>query len=137
MILIDTSAWIEYDRATGSSADLRLSELVGADAEIAVTEPVIMELLAGARDNVQERRLRRLLERFALLRFDAVVDFEGASLIYRRCRSAGVTPRGLIDCMVAAVAQRENATLLAYDADFSRVSEVVGLRLDDASLRPY
>ena len=136
MILADTSAWIEYDRATGSPADLRVQELVRSDGPIAVTEPVIMEILAGARDDSRERRLRRLLGRFTLLRFDAVVDFDGASLIYRRCRAAGVTPRGLIDCMVAAVAWRERAALLAHDADFGRVAAVVGLPLDPASLRP-
>ena len=49
MILADTSAWVEYDRATGSTADLRLRDLIAADGPVAVTEPVIMEVLAGAR----------------------------------------------------------------------------------------
>ena len=47
MILADTSAWVEYDRATGSPVDLRLRDLIAADGPIAVTEPVIMEVLAG------------------------------------------------------------------------------------------
>jgi hypothetical protein len=34
-----------------------------------------------------------------LLSFDAVTDFAGAVKIYRRCRAAGVTPRGMIDCI--------------------------------------
>ena len=49
MILVDTSAWVEYDRATGSEVDRRLSDLVATDGPIAVTEPVIMEVLARAR----------------------------------------------------------------------------------------
>ena len=40
MILADTSAWVEYDRATGSSTDVRLTELITADGPVAVTEPV-------------------------------------------------------------------------------------------------
>ena len=32
MILADTSAWVEYDRATGSAVDRRLSELIAAVA---------------------------------------------------------------------------------------------------------
>ena len=44
MILADTSAWVEYDRATGSAVDLRLRDLIAADGPIAVTEPVIMEM---------------------------------------------------------------------------------------------
>ena len=50
MILADTSAWVEYDRAWSSSVDLRMSELIVGDGELAVTEPVIMEVLGGARD---------------------------------------------------------------------------------------
>jgi predicted nucleic acid-binding protein len=71
----------------------------------------------------------------ALLGFDAVADFDGAVRIYRRCRAAGVTPRGMIDCMIAAVAWRRGATLLAHDADMDRVARVVEIELDDASLR--
>lgn len=130
MILADTSAWVEYDRATGSAVDLRLSELIAADGPVAVTEPVIMEVLAGARSDAREADLRRLLLRFRLLRFDAIADFDGAVRIYRRCRRAGVTPRGLIDCMIVAVASRHGATILACDADLDRVSRVAGLDMD-------
>lgn len=61
--------------------------------------------------------------------------FEGAVQIYRRCRASGVTPRGMVDCMIAAVASRRGTTLLAYDADLGRVARVVGIELDAASLR--
>ena len=130
MILADTSAWVEYDRATGSAVDLRLSELIAAEGPVAVTEPVIMEVLAGARSDARQADLRRLLQRFQLCHFDAAADFEGAARIYRRCRQAGVTPRGLVDCMIAAVAWRHRATLLACDADLDRVASVIGIELD-------
>jgi predicted nucleic acid-binding protein len=133
VILADTSAWVEYDRATGSAVDRRVRELIETDAPLAVTEPVLMEVLAGARDDRREAQLRRLLQRFRLLPFDPVADFEGTARIYRRCRSAGVTPRGMIDCMIAAVVWREGATLLAHDADFERVADVIGIHLDAAS----
>jgi predicted nucleic acid-binding protein len=135
MILADTSAWVEYDRASGSPVDLRLSELIAADGPIAVTEPVVMEVLAGARNDEREADLRRLLLRFELQQFDAVADFDAAAHIYRRCRRAGITPRGLIDCMIAAVAWRRNSTLLAHDVDLDRVAGVIGIDLDAASLR--
>lgn len=135
MILVDTSAWVEYDRGTGSLVDERLAALIAADRPLMITEPVLMEVLAGARDDRRERQLRDLLSRAGLLRFDATCDFDGAVRIYRRCRQAGVTPRGMVDCMVAAVALRRSATLLSYDVDLARVAQVVGLDLDAASLR--
>ena len=135
MILADTSAWVEYDRATNSSVDRRLTALIENDGPVAVTQPVVMEVLAGARDDRREADLRRLLERFELLSFDAVADFDGAVRIYRRCRAAGVTPRGMVDCMIASVAWRREATLLAHDVDMDRVARVIGIELDEASLR--
>jgi predicted nucleic acid-binding protein len=135
VILADSSAWIEYDRATGSDVDLRVRDLIESDGPLAVTEPVLMEVLAGARDDHQELRLRRLLMRFRLLPFDAVSDFDAAVVVYRRCRAAGVTPRGLLDCTIAAVAWRSGASLLSHDADLDRVASVIGLAMDEASLR--
>lgn len=72
---------------------------------------------------------------FDLAHFDAVSDFDAVTRIYRRCRSAGVTPRGMVDCMIVAVAHRRGLALLAWDADIFRVAEVIGLELDQASLR--
>jgi predicted nucleic acid-binding protein len=135
VILADTSAWVEYDRSTGSPADERLAELIAADGPVAVTEPIVMEVLAGARSDKREDDLRRLLLRFGLLHFDAATDFDGAVRIYRRCRNSGVTPRSLIDCMIAAVAWRRGATVLAHDADLDRVARVIGIERDSASLR--
>jgi predicted nucleic acid-binding protein len=135
VILVDTSAWLEYDRATGSRVDRRLSELIEQDGPVAVTEPIIMEVQAGARDDRRQELLRRFLLRFQVLPFDPVADFDGAAVVYRRCRAAGVTPRGLLDCMIAAVARRSGAVLLAQDADLDHVAAVIGIALDDCSKR--
>ena len=135
MILADTSAWVEYDRATGSPVDRRLTGLIAGEGPLSVTEPVVMEVLAGARSDEREAKLRRMLLRFNLLTFDVAADFDGAVRIYRRCRQAGVTPRGLLDCMIAAVAWRRGASVLSHDADMARVADVVQIQLDEASLR--
>ena len=135
MILADTSAWVEFDRATGSTADHRIAELISTDGPLMFTEPVLMEVVAGARSDSREKDLRRLLLRFELAPFDAVSDFDAAARIYRRCWKAGVTPRGMVDCLIVAVAHRRGLALLAWDADMVRVTEVVGIELDEASLR--
>jgi predicted nucleic acid-binding protein len=134
VILADTSAWVEYDRGTRSDVDRRMAELIGSEGPLAVTEPVVMEVVAAARSNQREADLLRMLGRCHLLRFDAVADFDAAARIDRQCRSAGVTPRGLVDCMIASVAHRHGASLLAHDTDLSRVARVIGVELDRASL---
>jgi predicted nucleic acid-binding protein len=135
VILADTSAWVEYDRATASLVDQRMADLIAEDGPLAVTQPIVMEIVAGARDRRREEELTRLLQRFSLRRFDADVDFAAAARIDRQCRSVGITPRGLIDCMLVAVAWRHGDEILSCDVDLDRVCGVVGVPLDPASLR--
>jgi predicted nucleic acid-binding protein len=135
LILADTSAWVEYDRATGSPVHRRLAELISTDGPLSVTEPVIMEVLAGARSDSRALDLRRLLLRFTLLTFDTASDFDAAARLYRRCRATGFTPRGMVDCMIVAVAWRHGASLLAQDSDLQRLAQIAGIQLDLASPR--
>lgn len=135
MILVDSSAWVEFDRATGSPVDVTLTDLIGSGAPIAVTEPIVMEVCAGAKSLARESDLRRLLLAFDFAPLDPTTDFNGAVTIYRTCRRVGVTPRGLIDCLIAAVALRHDAAVLAADRDFARLGEAVGLRMHEASVR--
>lgn len=134
MILADTSAWIEFDRATGSAVDHRMTQLIADEAPLSITEPIVMEVLAGARTQAREDDLRRLLLRFQLLAVEPVADFDAAVTIYRTCRSQGITPRGLLDCLIAAVAWRRGASMLSWDADLARVAGVIGIDLDPVSL---
>ena len=48
MILVDTSAWIEFLRDSGSSVCERVEEVLAHD--IAVADPIRMEVLAGSRN---------------------------------------------------------------------------------------
>ena len=134
MILVETSAWVEYDRSSGSTVDRRLTELIAEEGDIAVTEPVLMEMLAGARDDREASQLRRLMTSFGWIAADPVVDFEGAARVYRLCRTEGVTPRGLIDCMIASIALRTRSTVLTADRDFAQMAVVVPLRIEPASV---
>jgi predicted nucleic acid-binding protein len=134
VILADSSAWVEFDRATGSPVHTRMVEAM-TDAELAVTEAVLMEVTAGARSAPAAAELRRLLTSFEWIQGDVVADFEGAATIYRACRAKGITPRGLIDCMIANVAMRADVRLLSADRDFAQMATVVPLQLDAASAR--
>lgn len=130
MILLDTSAWVEFDRATGSPVDTVVTDLIRHRGdEVASTEPVLMEILAGAKDEARHHDLQRLLTSFQWLPVDPVADFTGASRIYQSCREMGITPRGLIDCMIANIAIRTGSELLTGDRDFIDMATVVPLQL--------
>jgi len=130
LILVDTSAWVEFLRGTGTVTHARVRSLVSEGAPLATTDPVVMELLAGARDDAHATKLRRMLA--ALEHRPALgMDFEEAARIHRECRQAGETVRSLMDCLVAAVALREGLTVLARDRDFEAISRRTGLALED------
>jgi predicted nucleic acid-binding protein len=122
VILVDSSAWIEMQRATGSPADVRLTAAIEAGEPLATTGVVMLEVLAGARDERHARDLRRLLARCELLRLQEPSDHEAAAALYRACRRAGLTIRRLPDCLIAAVAIRAGAQLLHQDSDFDAIA---------------
>lgn len=109
MILIDTSAWVEFLRNTGTPVCGLADGLLAGD--IAVCEPVRMEVLAGARDESHLLSLRRLLARAAVILVQPM-DYEDAAALYRRCRRQGETVRKLVDCLIASVAIRAGLPIL-------------------------
>jgi predicted nucleic acid-binding protein len=122
VILVDSSAWIEFQRATGSSADLRLKAAIEVDEPLAVLGLIFLEVLAGARDESQAKSLNRMLSRCRLLTLEEPSDYESAAALYRACRREGTTVRRLPDCLIAAVAIREDVRLLHQDSDFDAIA---------------
>ena len=129
MILADSSAWVEFLRATGIPAHLRLRELIAGEGDLATTDVVVMELLAGTTTHDAMTQLRRLLLRFRHLPVEGLADHEAAADLYRRCRAGGETVRKLTDCLIAVVAVRNGATLLHRDQDFEVIARHTPLRL--------
>ncbi|MCW2681432.1 MAG: domain nuclease [Frankiales bacterium] len=129
MIVVATSAWVEYLRKTGSPANRALQRALRADAELGVVDVVRMELLAGAGGDEQITTVARLLARGVALPSLSPGDHEYAASLYRAARRSGQTVRSMIDCLVASVAVRLDAPVLARDRDFEVLQEVCPLRL--------
>lgn len=127
--LVDSSAWVEFFRATGSSAHRALKDRLGGGGELATIQPVAMELLAGIGKPAEELEVRGALAACRTVPVDNGTDWEQASEIFRACRRAGVTPRRMIDCLIAAVAIRVGAPVLAQDRDYELIAEHTALEL--------
>ncbi len=128
MRLADSSAWVEMLRDTGSEADLRLRHELARE-RVATTEPVVMEVLAGARDDAHDRSLRSALAFATLLPVGGLHSWETAAAISRACREAGFTIARGLDCLIAAVAIREDVAVLHADRDFDRIAQYTPLRV--------
>ena len=120
--LIDSSAWIEFLRGErGGDPGTRTAVRALLDEGGALTEPVLMEVLAGARSGAHGEQLQLLLGRAELLPVE-FEDWASAAVLYRQCRASGVTIRSMVDCLIAAVAIRHAIPVLARDRDFEAIA---------------
>jgi predicted nucleic acid-binding protein len=128
LTLVDTSAWIEFLRKTESPVDLLLDRMVRSGERLVTTEPVMMELLAGAREPIEERVARGILDACRLEKVRSR-DWEIAAAIYAGARQRGTMLREQIDCLIAAVAIRASIPVLTADSDFELIAEHAPLQL--------
>ena len=129
MILIDTSAWVEFLRRRGDPAVKQaVARLIEADTA-AYTCPIAFELWSGVRSG-EEDDLEEALGFSRHLPFE-VGDWRQAAGLERRLRLAGQTvPRD--DVFVATVAIRAGIELACRDRHFDAIRQVVG---EDLQLR--
>ncbi|MFT4034324.1 MAG: PIN domain-containing protein [Patulibacter sp.] len=131
MILVDTSAWVEFLRNTGSSVCEQVDGLLAHD--FATCDAVRMELLCGVSTPDQVQSLRRLLAR-AITLPTGPTHYEQAAVLFRACRAHGFTVRKPIDCLIAAVALDAGAAILHADKDFTALAACTPLVIADGSL---
>jgi len=117
VILVDTSAWVEYLRGTGSPTSVRVRGYRDLTDELSITDVVVMELLAGADSPGAEQRVEAIAAGLPMLPVERV-DYVEAAALFRRCRSGGETVRKLDDCLIAAVAIRNDVPVWHNDRDF-------------------
>lgn len=133
MLIADTSAWIEWLRHTESPSNVAFREAF-ADDLVLLLEPVKAELLIGARDRAEVGMLRSLLETVDFELVHPRDDFESATELFHTARQRGVTVRGLMDCLIAAMALRLGHPILHHDRDFARLAPVIELQQAPGSL---
>ena len=126
MILIDTSAWIEFFRRSGSAEiKTRVASYIDL-GEAAYCGPVEFELMAGARE-AEIETIRTALGFSTLLDFP-LACWQEAARIEDRLRRSGVTvPRD--DIFVTAAALHHGIPVYAADAHFSTIQEKGGFPL--------
>lgn len=122
MILADTSAWIEFLRDTGSRVHRRLRAELRA-GEVAITDPVLLEVMSGARPGTDDALLRLLSEQH-YLPVTAREDWLDAAALYRTARRTGLTVRSGVECLLATVAIRHGVAVLHHDRDFTALARI-------------
>jgi predicted nucleic acid-binding protein len=130
VIAVDTSVLINLFRGRSNPAVERLRTLSREDVPFAIPDLCCMEILQGARDEREWQTLLQYLESQEVLsaRHPLRTHIDAAR-IYFDCRRAGVTVRGPVDCLVAALVLEHDAILLHDDRDYEAIATVRPLRM--------
>ncbi len=124
-MIVDTSAWIEYLRASGTNADRTINQTLRAGGILLMPAVVLQELLQGAKSPLHYVRLQKELDQLPVFEPEDVTEIHRqAALLYARCRWQGLTVRSPIDCVVAACALEADLPLLARDRDFDAIARI-------------
>jgi predicted nucleic acid-binding protein len=126
-MLVDSSAWIEFLRGTGSDIAFFLKDAI-SQKQLATTDAVVMEVLAGARTDHEWSELGALLGMCQMIP-SSTSDFLDASNIIRHSRMHGETIRRSADCLIAAVAVRADIPILHVDRDYEVIARHSSLKL--------
>ena len=116
-IIVDTSVWIEYLKNRPTLADNLDQQLLAGS--IFAVGPVIAELLQGARTEKDYLILKNSIDGLPLIE----TNFEDWKLdgeISYKLRRKGVT-LPITDCVIAAVAIHQNASVMTYDLHFANI----------------
>ena len=126
MVIVDTSAWIEYLRggvpAIVSKVDLCLDQNL-----VAIGDLIYCEVIQGIRLPHERRDVSGLL--LSLPQFN-MVGFsmaEKSASNYRLLRSKGVTVRKTIDVLIGTFCAEHKLQLIHFDSDFDLMAKHIGL----------
>jgi hypothetical protein len=128
VILVDSSVWIAHLRGRTTPATVKL-EAAAAREPLLIGDLILLEVLQGARDEVQAARIERALRQYA------VVPLLGANLAsraarnYRRLRELGITVRKTADIIIGTFCIEHRHALLHDDRDFAPMEKHLGLEV--------
>lgn len=122
MILIDTSAFIEFLNRTGSREDRIIEQLLVDDEDAAIPDIALTEILQGIRDEQEYADVKKSLLTFPILSLAGTNSYVAAAELYRKCRKKGSTVGNTVDLLVAQIAIEHKAALLHNDRDFGAIA---------------
>ena len=129
MILIDTSAFIEFLNRTGSREDRIIEKLIADDEEVAIPDISLTEILQGIQNEQEYAEVKTSLLTFPILSLKGTNSYIAAADLYQKCRKKGATIRNTVDLLVAQISIEHKATVLHNDRDFDAIAKICDLKL--------
>ena len=126
MVIVDTSAWIEY-LTDGVSAIVNKVDLCLDQDLVGIGDLIYCEVMQGIRSPRERREVSDLL--LALPQFDlgGFTMAEKSASNYRLLRSKGVTVRKTIDVLIGTFCAEYKLQILHHDSDFDLMAKHIAL----------
>jgi predicted nucleic acid-binding protein len=132
MILVDTSVLIDYLKDVDNKSTENFKEILNKGLPFGINSYIYQELLQGCKTDNDYRLLKKYLDG------QKFYDFKGgresyakAARIYMKLRKKGITIKSTIDCLIAQMSMENDLYLLHNDADFTRMTEVISIKIWD------
>lgn len=122
MTILDTSLIIPLVRPGSSTYASELADQIG-DLDVYLTSITQLELLQGAKDEVEWRKLENLISAQDVLQPAPIVWWQAPRTFFE-LRRAGFTVRSVFDCMIAEIAIARDMQLLHNDRDFEVIARI-------------
>jgi predicted nucleic acid-binding protein len=128
MVIVDTSAWVEYFRGGVPNVVEKVDRCLDRDL-VGIGDLVYCEVMQGIRSPRARGEVSSLLlslPRFEMVRFDVA---EKSAANFRLLRSKGVTVRKTIDVLIGTFCAEHGLPLVHCDSDFDLMAGHIGLEV--------
>lgn len=126
MVIVDTSAWIEYLKDGVPEVVEKVDRSLEQDL-VAIGDLVYCEVMQGIRSSRERSQVSSLLlslPQFDMVGFDMA---EKSAANYRLLRSKGVTVRKTIDVLIGTFCAEHGLQIVHHDSDFDLMAKHIGL----------
>lgn len=126
MVIVDTSAWVEYLQDGHANVVKKVGDCLEQDL-VGIGDLIYCEVMQGIRSPRQRGQVSSLL--LSLPQFE-MVGFgiaEKSAENYRLLRSKGVTVRKTIDVLIGTFCAEHGFQIVHNDSDFTLMAKHIGL----------
>lgn len=126
MVIVDTSAWVEYFRNGLPTVVSKVDRCLDQDL-VGIGDLVYCEVMQGIRSPRHRTEVSSLL--LSLPHFNMVGFYiaEKSAANYRFLRSKGVTVRKTIDVLIGTFCAEHGFQIVHHDSDFNLMAQYIGL----------
>ncbi|HPQ40742.1 MAG TPA: PIN domain nuclease [bacterium] len=128
MILIDTSAWIDYFNGIENPTTALVDKILNEEP-VLIGDLIYCELLQGFKTDDKYSEVKELLSNLMHVEMVGFEIAEKAAINYRRLRKKGITIRKTMDIIIATFCVENKVALIHKDRDFDIAAEPLGLTI--------